>query len=95
MIGLNIASANENDSATAAPIKNSTVITTVLPASSVNPAIGYGHFNVSNCILLDISCSVSVDLHVRKEVSFSVSYVTFRCISKAIFGPFVGLKLEI
>ena len=93
MVGLNIASAQNGS--TAAPIKNSTVITTMLPVSTVNPATGYGHFNVSNCILLDISCSVSVDLHVDNDVSFSVSYVTFRCIFKAVFGPFVGLKLEI
>ena len=72
MVGLNFASARDN-STTAAPTKKSTVITTMLPASTVNPATGYGHFNVSNCILLDISCSVSVDLHVGNEVSFSVS----------------------
>lgn len=43
-----------------------------LPRTMI-PVTGYGHFNVSNCILLDVSCSVSVDLHVGKEVQ-AVSY---------------------
>lgn len=61
--GLNIASAHSN---TAAPITNASVVTTMVP-SPVGPAIGYGHFN-SSCILLYISCSVSVDLHVDSNV---------------------------
>ena len=68
VVGLNIASA-QNGSITAATITNDTVTSTVLPASTVNPATGYGHFNVSNCILLDISCFVSMDLLVGNEVS--------------------------
>ena len=71
-VGLNIARA-QNNTTTPAPTTNNRDITTesssaLLPIT-VSPATGYGHFNVSSCILLDISCSVSVDLHVDNNVS--------------------------
>ena len=57
----------QNDTA-AIPMSNSSGLTTTpkLPITMA-PATGLGHFNVS-CILLDISCSVTVDLHVNSKV---------------------------
>lgn len=58
---------------TAIPMSNSSGLTTTpkLPITMA-PATGLGHFNVS-CILLDISCSVTVDLHVNSKVQ-TVTY---------------------
>ncbi|XP_074632916.1 lysosome-associated membrane glycoprotein 1-like isoform X1 [Acropora palmata] len=56
-IGLNIVAAYEEHS---------------LAAPEIHTATEYVHFNVS-CILLDVSCSISVDLHVGSMVK-SVNY---------------------
>lgn len=58
---------------TAIPMSNSSgLITTPKLPITTAPATGLGHFNVS-CILLDISCSVTVDLHVNSKVQ-TVTY---------------------
>ena len=65
VVVLNVSSGQntaDNSSTTAAPSTFPALPRTMIPVT------GYGHFNVSNCILLDVSCSVSVDLHVDKEV---------------------------
>ena len=55
---------------TSIPMSSSSGLTTTPKLSiTVAPATGLGHFNVS-CILLDISCSVTVDLHVSSKVCY-------------------------